>query len=263
MAMKYLGDTIDIHGGGLENVFPHHECEIAQSEAANDRPFVRFWLHNNMVTVDGVKMGKSLGNSITVKDALKEYSPLAMRFFVLSSHYRSPLDFSRDALQAAEKGYERIIQVFKRLSRVGTSAESDVDRELLTELVRTREQFEQAMNDDFNSPKAIGALFDFFRELNIRLDRSGDRLADTTLKQVFEFLEKTIGDVIGLLPENLEQETGDSAGKLAEVMNILLDLRNRLRRLKNFELADMIRDRLSEADIELKDTPKGTTWEQK
>lgn len=262
MSNKYLGETFDIHGGGLENVFPHHECEIAQSEAANDAPFARYWLHNNMVTVNGVKMGKSLGNFITIKEALKTYNPLALRFFVLSSHYRSPLDFSEDALNAAEKGFERIVQNFKRLSRVETENNTG-NHAFREEIERFREHFEESLNDDFNSPKAIAALFDFFKNLNIHLDNTMDKLDEDTYRKLTDILEKTVGDVLGLLPENLDQQTGDESLKLQEVMQILLDLRNKLRRSRDFETADMIRDRLADIQIEIKDTPQGTTWEQK
>lgn len=159
MSMKYLGETFDIHGGGMENQFPHHECEIAQSEAATGKPFVRYWMHNNMVTVNGVKMGKSLGNFTTIKDALQKVSPLVLRFFILQSHYRSTLDFSDAALYAAKAGLDKLHETYARLLNApeGTG---------VLKLKRFEQAFHEAMNDDFNSPVAIAVLFDLAREVN-------------------------------------------------------------------------------------------------
>jgi cysteinyl-tRNA synthetase len=262
MSTKYLGQTFDIHGGGLENMFPHHECEIAQSEAANDKPFARYWLHNNMVTVDGVKMGKSLGNFLTVKDALKQYPAMAIRFFILSSHYRSPIDFSNEALQAADRGYDKIIQNLKRLTKVQIEEIEDTD-ELDSIISNYQDKFNEAMNDDFNSPKAIAAFFDFFRDMNIFLDKSSDRISPKHFETVMKTLNKTLGDVLGLMPADLESLATDTGDIVDDVMSILLDLRARLRVAKNYELADSIRDRLNEINIEIKDTPKGSSWERK
>ncbi|MFQ5583743.1 MAG: cysteine--tRNA ligase, partial [Calditrichia bacterium] len=166
MSMKYLGETFDIHGGGVDNVFPHHECEIAQSEAATGKPFARYWLHNNMVTVNGQKMAKSTGNFITIKEALVKYSPETLRYFILSSHYRSPLDFSEDALQAAEKGLERLSNTYEKVKAHLLNAGDLTNFKAPFSVKDYRRQFEEEMNDDFNSPKAIAVLFDFTRVVN-------------------------------------------------------------------------------------------------
>ncbi len=260
MSTKYLGQPFDIHGGGIENVFPHHECEIAQSEAAHGRTFARYWLHNNMVTVDGQKMGKSLGNFITIKDAAAKYAPLAIRFFVLTSHYRSPLDFSDQALQAAQKGLEKLQQSFVRLLR--SKADSEGRDEAFEEKITTYvARFKDEMNDDFNTPKAIAATFDFLHDLNSWID--GRKIAGDTRQRSIRVLEETLGRVLGLLPGDYSQLESRGQGDVDALVRILVDLRNRLRKEKNFSLADEIRDRLKTAGIELKDTPQGTEWDVK
>ncbi|MEJ2325427.1 MAG: class I tRNA ligase family protein, partial [Chromatiaceae bacterium] len=172
MATKYLGETFDIHGGGLENIFPHNECELAQSEALTGKQFARYWILVGSLTVDGVKMSKSLGNFLTLKDALKLYSPEAIRYFVLSGHYRSPLDFSRDAMAGAERGIERLHNTVRLLRMRMTDARpaGTADLSHVTGLMNVGNVFVEAMNDDFNTPKALAALFDFAREVNTLLD---------------------------------------------------------------------------------------------
>ncbi len=258
MSTKYLGQPFDIHGGGLENTFPHHECEIAQSECAHDTTFANYWLHNNMITVDGTKMGKSLGNFILIKDAVKKHKPLAIRFFVLSSHYRSPVDFSDKALDAAEKGLDKIYQTLLRLmdfTAVRTGQDSAFDKTIENYTAR----FKTEMDDDFNTPKAIAALFDFIRDVNSWLDQSKQTAADT-LQSAIRAIEETAGEVLGLLPEDLKTLRTADDDKLNGVLQILIEMRTKARKEKNFALADEIRNRLNEAGIELKDTPQGTTW---
>ena len=257
MSTKYLGQPFDIHGGGLENVFPHHECEIAQSEAAHGKTFARYWLHNNMVTVNGQKMGKSLGNFITIKEAVKKYAPLAIRFFVLSSHYRSPLDFSDQALDAAQKGVGKIHQNFVRLLRAKANL-SGSDAAMEEEIAAYKQKFMDEMNDDFNTPKAIAATFDFMRDVNAWLDKN--QIAEETLHHIIKILEETVGQVLGLLPADYAELEEKGGGDLDALMQILIDIRNKLRKEKQFALADEIRDRLKQAGIELKDTPQGTEW---
>ena len=257
MSTKYLGQPFDIHGGGLENVFPHHECEIAQSEAAHGKTFARYWLHNNMVTVNGQKMGKSLGNFITIKEAVKKYAPLAIRFFVLSSHYRSPLDFSDQALDAAQKGVGKIHQNFVRLLRAKANL-SGSDAAMEEEIAAYKQKFMDEMNDDFNTPKAIAATFDFMRDVNAWLDKN--QIAEETLHHIIKILEETVGQVLGLLPADYAELEEKGGGGLDALMQILIDIRNKLRKEKQFALADEIRDRLKQAGIELKDTPQGTEW---
>ncbi len=261
MSTKYLGQPFDIHGGGLENTFPHHECEIAQSECAHDKTFANYWLHNNMITVNGTKMGKSLGNFILVKEAVKKHKPLAVRFFILSSHYRSPVDFSDAALDAAEKGLQKIHQTLLRLMNFD-GAQSGVDSVFEERISAYLEKFKQEMDDDFNTPKAIAALFDFIREVNGWLDKSG-QTARETLKAVIETIDKTAGSVLGILPEDIKTLRATDDDKLDGVIQILIEMRSQARKDKNFALADEIRNRLNEAGIELKDTPQGTTWDSK
>ncbi len=261
MSTKYLGQPFDIHGGGLENVFPHHECEIAQSEAAFDKPFAKYWLHNNMVTVNGQKMGKSLGNFITIKDAVKKYSPLAIRFFVLSSHYRSPLDFSDQALESAQKGLGRFHQTFARLLKAKINGQGR-DEEFEKKIQDYRQNFIEAMNDDFNTPRALAVLFDFLKEVNAWLDH-GQQVKEETHRNAVKVIEETAGDVLGLLPGDYSVFEAHGKGDIDAVVQILIDIRAALRKEKNFALADEIRNRLQQINIELKDTPQGTVWEFK
>jgi len=259
MSVRYLGQPFDIHGGGLENTFPHHECEIAQSEAATGKTFARYWMHNNMVTVDGVKMGKSLGNFTTVRQAVEKFEPMAVRFFILSSHYRSPIDFSDEALQAGQKGFRKIITFLHRVT--GLRPEPEAGVRLEKSVSDFQAAFENELADDFNTPKALAVVFDFIREMNHLLDtESRINPAEKTL--LLETLHRTVGDVLGLLPDSVSDEK-DEAGDFSGVMELLLELRQTLRREKNFALADQIRKKLAELHIEIKDTPEGPHWEKK
>ena len=262
MSMKYLGETFDIHGGGIENAFPHHECEIAQSEAATGRPFVRYWMHNNMVTVDGTKMGKSLGNFVTIKDALKDYSPLTLRFFILSSHYRSPVDYSAQALEGAQKGLERLHNSVRHLYRALQKAtdSSDVSSPFSIETFQRR--FEKEMNDDFNTPKAIAVLFDFSRELNKYLHQPGPH-HKPFLQEAERFYQVFAGEVLGLLPEEVTREPSAPIQQMVEkLIQLTVEVRGELRRRKLWPLSDKIRDQLARLGIVIKDRPDGSSeWE--
>jgi cysteinyl-tRNA synthetase len=260
MSIKYLGETIDIHGGGLENVFPHHECEIAQSECAFDKPFVKYWLHNNMVTVDGVKMGKSLNNFITIKEALKKNDPLAIRYFILMSHYRSALDFSETALDAASSGLKKINNF---LNRIDQELENAGDKEGTVSLAVEEfdKKFRAAMNDDFNTPQALAAVFELINDVNKILDDRNQCVTKAEIAQLEQILQSTLGDVLGIITgESGEQET--SRQDIDQVMDILLEVRKDLRLEKNFKISDKIRDMLKSHGILLKDTPQGVTWEK-
>lgn len=259
MSTKYLGQPFDIHGGGLENIFPHHECEIAQSESAHGKEFARYWLHNNMVTINGVKMGKSLGNSVTVKEMISKYEPLSVRFFVLSSHYRSTLDFSDQALDAAQKGLHKLHHGFLRILRAKT-IETDDDPLFLDRINQYRESFQSEMNDDFNTPRALATVFDFIRDVNIWLDEN-QAPARSMVNYAQETMEKTIGSVLGLLPANYSYWENQREGNLNAVIGLLLEIRNRLRKEKQYALADEIRDKLSQLNIIIKDSPDGSSWE--
>ncbi|ACF10635.1 cysteinyl-tRNA synthetase [Chlorobaculum parvum NCIB 8327] len=257
MAMKYLGDTIDIHGGGMENKFPHHDCEIAQSEAATGKPFVRYWMHNNMVTVDGVKMGKSLKNFVNLKELFGTFDPLVIRFFILQSHYRSPLDFSEAAIKASQSGFEKLQETYKRL------VESAEDKGQL-EVATFEQKITDALNDDFNTPVAIAVLFEFIKALNGALDKGG--LDAASKAAALALLATYAGEVLGILKsrnELLAGESGESAQTLDDVMQVLLELRKEARANKDFATSDKIRDLLMERGIEVKDTKEGATWTKK
>ncbi|MBN1928564.1 MAG: cysteine--tRNA ligase [Chlorobiaceae bacterium] len=257
MAMKYLGDTIDIHGGGMENKFPHHDCEIAQSEAATGKPFVRYWMHNNMVTVDGVKMGKSLKNFVNLKELFGTFDPLVIRFFILQSHYRSPLDFSEAAIRASQSGFEKLQEAYRRLMESGQGSGS-------LDVAAFEAKITDALNDDFNTPVAISVIFEFVKALNSALDKGGlDAKSKTGALALFDTYA---GAVLGILKnrdELLAGESGESARTLDDVMQVLLELRREARANKDFGTSDRIRDLLMERGIEVKDTKEGATWSRK
>ena len=266
MAMEYLGETIDIHGGGLENQFPHHEDEIAQSEAVTGKPFVRYWLHNNMVTVNGQKMGKSLGNFITLKDAFagrppldRAVRPLVMRYFILTSHYRSPLDFSAEALGAAEKGLERIENTVGRVRRAIEQAPDGPVPDAVAELTsRASAEFAAKMDNDFNTAGALGVLSTFTREVNRRLDADGD-VARDGLAAIAAVYDRLGGDVLGIVTARTGARSG--AGIEGGLVEALVAVRQELRAGGHYELADSIRDRLAELGVVVKDGPGGAEWE--
>lgn len=262
MSMKYLGPTLDIHGGGLENMFPHHECEIAQSEAANDKPFVRYWLHNNMVTVNGQKMGKSLGNFVTLKEAFKKYHPLTVRFFILTTHYRSPLDFSNEALDAADKGLQRLYNTIKGLRERLNYAKDGVSPATVYErLEHYKKIFLEAMDEDINTSDAIAVLFDLSKEVNTLLNAEQE-ISKKCLEDIHALYQQLGGDILGIIPKTLESEQKGEIEILKNVMNVLIDTRNELRREKHWQLSDFIRNKLSEIGIALDDRPDGTTWKK-
>ncbi len=264
MSMKYLGETFDIHGGGIENAFPHHECEIAQSEAATDKPFVRYWMHNNMVTVNGTKMGKSLGNFVTIKDALKKHSPLTIRFFILSSHYRSPVDYSDQALDGAQKGLERLHNSVRQLYRALQQATDVPDFSPPFSIDAFKARFEQEMNDDFNTPKAIAVLFDFSRELNKYLN-ADTHLHKPFLEEAEAFYQIFGNEVLGLLPADLSREPSAETQEMVEkLIQLTVEVRGELRKQKLWHLSDKIRDELASMGIIIKDRPDGhSEWEVK
>ena len=246
MSLKYLGDTLDIHGGGQDLVFPHHENEIAQSESfTGTKPFVKYWLHNGLVQLGEDKMSKSLGNLITIKEALEKYSPDAIRIFVISSHYRSPITYSEEALEAAERGADRLRQAVHGEGR-GKKLGESVDVEPY------RQRFTEAMDDDFSTPQALATLFDLAREIN-RADEAGLEAVEAR-KVLLE-----LGNVLGLtlkLPERLPLDA-------EPLIQLLISIRDRLREAKQWQLADDIRAKLAELGIALEDTPQGTVWKHK
>ena len=257
MAMKYLGDTIDIHGGGMENKFPHHDCEIAQSEAATGKQYVRYWMHNNMVTVDGVKMGKSLKNFVNLKELFATFEPLVIRFFILQSHYRSPLDFSETAIKASQSGFEKLQAAYKRLLE-STEGKGQLD------VAAFEQKITDALNDDFNTPVAIAVLFEFIKALNGTLDKGGlDAASKAAALTLFDTYAREVFGILKSRDELLAGESGESARTLDEVMAVLLKLRKEARANKDFATSDKIRDLLMERGIEVKDTKEGATWSKK
>jgi cysteinyl-tRNA synthetase len=269
MSMKYLGKTIDIHGGGIENQFPHHECEIAQSEAASGVQFVRYWVHHNMVTVDAQKMGKSLNNFITLKQAFsgaherltKSYDPLAVRQLILNSHYRSPLDFSDAALFAAQSGYEKITETVQAVrKRLDQEPKGEIDKEAAEELKRLREKFEAAMNDDLNTAIALSVVFELVRLTNTLLEQGGATTA--TLNAVDVLFDRLGGDCLGLVMDEYPQ-AGPDQDLLERLVNVFIEQRRNARDRKDFVAADAVREKLNEIGIVLEDKPDRTEWRRK
>jgi len=270
MSMKYLGKTIDIHGGGLENQFPHHECEIAQSEAANGVQFVRYWVHNNMVTVDSQKMGKSLNNFITLKQAFsgahekltRAYSPLAIRQLILNSHYRSPLDFSDAALFAAQSGNNKITETVLAIrKKIVSASQGDPDAQVTEQLNQLREKFETAMNDDLNTSVALSVMFELVRLAQKLIDDGRATIATFNLVDVL--FNRIGGDCLGIVKDEYPQSGTANDELIDKLVNVLIEQRNEARKQKDFARADGLRNKLDEIGIVLEDKPDGTTWRTK
>jgi len=273
MSTKYLGQPFDIHGGGMENKFPHHECEIAQSEAAGGVQFVKYWLHNNMVTVDGQKMGKSLNNFITLKQVFsdnaeprherltRKYDPLAVRQLILNSHYRSPIDFSDAALFAAQSGYEKITEaVLAVRKKIEQAPKGQIDTGIAEQLKQLKEKFEAGMNDDLNTSVALAVLFELVRIANSLLEKSGTTAE--TLSVVDDLFTRLGGDCLGIVKEQYQQAGGEEK-IIDELVKAFIEQRNEARRKKDFAAADTIRKELDEIGIVLEDKPDGTVWRMK
>jgi cysteinyl-tRNA synthetase len=271
MARKYLGLPFDIHGGGLENIFPHNESEIAQSEAAYGGEFARYWLLNNMVTIDGVKMGKSLGNSLTVQQAFtgqhpklsQPYAPMAIRYFILSSHYRQTTDFTDEALSAAAKGHERLLgtvsHVRQRLAAASqANGQNKMDLEFLQTIEAHKNRFVEAMDNDLNTPQALATLFDFNRTVNTLLN-SNQSISVGTLGAIDAAYRTLGGDILGIIPNEISQSS-ESAGLEEDLIRILIDLRTAARKNKDYATGDAIRNQLAEIGVALEDGPGGTVW---
>ena len=259
MAMKYLGETFDIHGGGLENMFPHNECEIAQSEAHTGKAFARYWLLTGSLTLDGVKMSKSLGNTITIVKALERWRPEQIRLFILSSHYTSPVDITDDALAAAGEGAGRLSDAVRAIANRRKDAPAgEASLAWLDRLAPYRARFTEAMDDDFNAPIAIGVLFDLVRETNA-LANSAETATTGTYQVIEDTYRSLAGDVLGLLPADGARQ-GMDIGPLVE---LFIELRREMRANKQFEQADRLRRQLTELGITLEDGPRGTTWKKR
>lgn len=261
MGRKYLGNHFDIHGGGMDLIFPHHECEIAQSVASQGDDMVHYWMHNNMITINGQKMGKSYGNFINLEEFFngthklltQAYSPMTIRFFILQAHYRSTVDFSNEALQAAEKGLQRLTEAIKGLERI-TPGKQTTGIEGVKEL---RGKCYEAMNDDLNSPIVIAHLFDGARMINTVLDKKATISAEDLeeLKSVFHLF---MYDILGLKEESANNEAREEA--YGKVVDMLLEQRMKAKANKDWATSDKIRDELAALGFEVKDTKDGFTW---
>jgi cysteinyl-tRNA synthetase len=260
MSMKYLGETFDIHGGGMDNLFPHHECEIAQSECLTGKPFVKYWVHNNLVTVGGQKMGKSLGNVILLQDAFARRHPLVMRFFILQSHYRGTLDFTEEALDGAAKGWEKILNALRNLG-AAVDPHGGADRKAAGPASEHRKKFLEAMDDDFNTPQAIAVLFDAVREANTLLAAGAKDTA--ALRGYAGFFDEAADCILGIVPAKGEAPGGPSDGPdPGRLLDLIVELRTDVRKEKLWGLSDKIRDGLQELGVTLEDKKEGTTWKK-
>lgn len=246
----YFGGQFDIHGGGLDLIFPHHEAEIAQMESATGKkPMVNYWMHTGFLNVSGEKMSKSLGNFITIEELLKEYDPQVFRYFVLSTHYRSPIDFSDEALQQSQNSLKRIhklMETIDELLEMNIDEESESDEKYLKLLENTKKEFLDAMDNDFNTPIALSALFNFIRDINKGINE--EDISKNIFKEIKKLLDE-LGNILGLTFS--VKSSKDSSQD--ELINILVDIREKLRENKNYELADEIRSRLRDAGINLED----------
>ena len=253
MGRKYLGNHFDIHGGGMDLIFPHHECEIAQAVASQGDPMVKYWMHNNMLTINGQKMAKSLGDHASLDQA---YSPMTIRFFTLSAHYRGTVDFSNEALQAAEKGYKRLMDSVSDLARVQAASESDEkSHEFVAQL---RQRCYDAMNDDLMTPAVISVLFETCHVVNSALDHKS-QLSAEDIQEIADVQRIFIFDILGL---RSEQGDNSSARENAfgKVVDMVLELRAQAKKNKDWATSDKIRDELAAAGFEVKDTKDGVTW---
>jgi cysteinyl-tRNA synthetase len=258
MARKYLGATFDIHGGGIDNIFPHNECEIAQSECANDADFARYWMLVGSLTVEGVKMSKSLGNFLTIKDALKTYRPEVIRMFMLSAHYSNPVDYADEAMQAAERGWERIYNAVRlvRQKKRGAPA-GDAGSAFDQRLQTARQAFIDAMDDDFSAPQAIAVLQELTRDVN-SLVNSDQEVGAATLEAIDSLYTELADGILGLIPR--EESRNGNAEREAALIQMLIERRTQARKDKNFAESDRIRDELARIGVTLEDRADGTVW---
>ena len=264
MGRKYLGSHFDIHGGGLDLVFPHHECEIAQAVASQGDQMVKYWMHNNMITINGQKMGKSLGNFITLEQFFtgehesldKAYSPMTIRFFILSAHYRGTVDFSNEALQASEKGLEKLMNGIAALKSIKPSAECDGQTKKTVEALRRK--CYDAMNDDLATPQVISHLFEACGVINRLVDHKAS-ICEDCLKELTETMRLFTFDILGLRDDR-SGSSDEREKAYGKVVDMVLDLRAKAKAAKDWTTSDRIRDELAAAGFEVKDTKDGATW---
>jgi cysteinyl-tRNA synthetase len=258
MSTKYLGDVFDIHGGGMDLLFPHHECEIAQSTAAKGNEPVRYWMHNNMITIDGQKMARSLGNFITLDQFFagnhpllqRAYSPMTIRFFILQAHYRSTVDFSNEALQAAEKGLQKLLKAIETLKKLKPSLTSTVDVKTLWK------KCHEAMDDDLNSPILLAHLFEGVKYINSVNDGT-EKLTVTDIELLKKLFDIFVFDILGLRDE---ASAGNDEKLTSDLVEIIINLRQDAKNKKEWGTSDKIREELKNAGIILKDLKDGADW---
>ena len=259
MGTKYLGEEFDIHGGGMDLLFPHHECEIAQSVGALGHETVHYWMHNNMITINGQKMGKSLGNFITLESFFdgshelleKSYHPMTIRFFILQAHYRSTVDFSNEALQASEKGLARLFEAYHRLQKIQASSGSSVSFDGL------REKCHEAMSDDLNTPIVISHLFEACKNINLISDGKAT-ISQADLKELKEVFSLFLFEILGL--SDAQSSTGTTEAGFTGAIDLLMKLRMEAKQNKDWNTSDRIRNELTALGFEIKDTKDGYEW---
>ncbi|PLX14308.1 MAG: cysteine--tRNA ligase [Marinilabiliales bacterium] len=259
MSTKYLGEEFDIHGGGMDLLFPHHECEIAQSQAANKKEAVHYWVHNNLITINGQKMGKSLGNFITLEEFFtgnhelldKSYSPMTIRFFILQAQYRGTLDFSNEALQSSEKGLQRLMTAYSAISKIKPDNTAETNTSGLAE------KCYKAMNDDLNTPMVISVLFETAKLIN-EANNGKQRLSETNIAEITKLFETFAFEIMGL---KNEEKQNDDKGKTDELIDMILNVRMDVKANKDYATADKIRDELQKMGVVVKDKKDGFEWE--
>jgi cysteinyl-tRNA synthetase len=262
MGMKYLGDEFDIHGGGMDLIFPHHECELAQSTVVTGKPHVRYWIHNNMITINGQKMSKSKNNFITLEELFtgnnalleKAFSPMSIRFYMLQAHYSSPLDFSNDALNAAEQGLSRLMKGMSLLPKLKVSSESTVD------VISLQEKAYEALNDDLNCPVLLGVLFEGIRIIN-SLNDGNEKICIKDLQVLQGFMQTFTYELLGLKQE--DEQVSVESKLLNNLIELLLQQRQEAKNRKDYTSSDNIRDQLASLGIIVKDTKNGAEWERR
>ncbi len=264
MGEKYLGEVFDIHGGGMDLMFPHHECEIAQSVAHNGHETVHYWMHNNMITINGQKMGKSLGNFITLDEFFtgshklltQAYTPMTIRFFILQAHYRGTVDFSNEALQAAEKAYDRMVDGWRRLQELKASETSSVD------VKEFRPRCYEAMNDDLNTAMVIATLFDACRVIN-QVNDGKATLTQADIDELKDLFQVFLIDVLGIRTELVASEDAGTLEPFEKAVDLLLEIRKEAKAKKDWATSDLIRDKIAALGFVVKDTKDGFEWSLK
>lgn len=267
MSEKYLGEEFDIHGGGLDLLFPHHECEIAQSCAAKGHPTVHYWMHNNMITIDGKKMGKSYGNFITLDEFFQgthpkltqAYSPMTIRFFILMAHYRSTVDFGNEALQSAEKGMKRMMEGYGSIARIKVSASDNQTEETVKKIAELETAMYEAMNDDLTTPIVISNLFELVSLINKIIDGQA-KIDQSGLEKLSAVFKTFLFDILGMKDESGAGADDSKAEAYKGAVDLLLDVRAQAKANKDWATSDLIRNKLAELGFAVKDTKDGATW---